>query len=138
MKINKCCPFCGSNDLEVTQLLVAGVSKALYHVSCNNCSATGGSYDSEKGAISKWNTRVSQNSDLDLMKSMCNLSEFSGTYTEKDGSMYYSFSDEPIDTKELEFKDEKGSNVILTAVFHRGTEDFLGFLTKHECTCHKG
>ena len=52
MKINKCCPFCGSNDLEVTQLLVAGVSKALYHVSCNNCSATGGSYDSEEGAIS--------------------------------------------------------------------------------------
>lgn len=52
----KPCPFCSSEDLHITNILV-GHNDYTYAVKCWHCGATGGDAYSVSEAIENWNTR---------------------------------------------------------------------------------
>lgn len=150
-KLKNSCPFCGSSDLSIKKRADGYINSVtqqyqrvrgnaydercyLYSVRCNNCHASGGVAHSEKDAINSWENIVAYvKSDIEAMKEMFDRSEFSTSYKETSGEIIY--EGEPIETSELVFENEHGDNTKLTVVFHKGTEDFLGFLTSHKCSC---
>lgn len=153
-KFKNSCPFCGSDKLSITKKAngyINSITKQhrrfignayderdyLYSVRCNSCHARGGVAHTEEEAINYWENIIPYiKSDIEIMKEIFNRSEFSASYKETSGEIMY--EGEPIETSELVFENEHGDNTKLTAVFHKGTEDFLGFLTSHKCSCGGG
>jgi Lar family restriction alleviation protein len=52
-EIIKCCPFCGSDEVEVCR-----TNKNAYWIRCGECGADAESHRTRKRAINNWNRRI--------------------------------------------------------------------------------
>ena len=135
MKIERRCPLCHGGSMRITTVLSSNLAypnnKDRYFVECNSCGARGSFAASTEGAIEKWNNQYKE-SDYENFVNMLRKSEFSNYFTEE--SNICEFEGETIDTKDVIFLNQTNGTTV-NAIFHKGTEDLLGIVLNHKCTC---
>lgn len=121
------CCFCRKDGASVK--LDEKVHK--YFVICKECGARGSLCDSTSEAIEVWQNPC-KSSDYENFTSMLQKSEFSNYFTEEQAML--EIDGENVETLDVIFINQaNGTNV--RGIFHKGTEDMLGIVLDHKCSC---